>query len=75
MEEFFGRGVEAPLSNPYQLTPGWHGHHFWRSASRLTCASSNVSARSFFSRAFSVSGRFRRFASGTDIPPNFDYRR
>ena len=60
---------------PHQLAPGWYGNHFRRSASRLTCAFSSVSASSFFSRAFSVSSCFRRLASGTDIPPNFDFHR
>jgi acetolactate synthase-1/2/3 large subunit len=44
--------------------------HFRRSASRVTSFSSNESASSFFSRVFSISSSFSRFASETLMPPN-----
>src|SRR5258708_18901686 len=62
-------------SKPYQLAPCRYGYHFFLSASRATSFSSTDSANNFFSRAFSVSSSLSRFASGTDIPPNFDFHR
>src|SRR5258706_6530623 len=57
------------LHPPHQLTTHWGGHHFFRSASRVTSFSSIDSANSFFSRAFSASSAFTRFASDTRMPP------
>src|SRR3546814_7007228 len=64
-----------PLAQP----PGHHvahllassrcAHHFFQSMSLITSFSSTCSARSFFNRPFSVSSSFRRFASGTLMPP------
>src|SRR6266699_3619275 len=68
-------GEPPRLAKPYQLAPRRYGHHFFRSASRATSFSSTDSASNFFSRAFSVSSSLSRFASGTDIPPNFDFHR
>jgi hypothetical protein len=55
---------------PHQQPARRCGHHFFRSASRVTSFSSIDSANSFFSLAFSVSSARRRLASGTLMPPN-----
>src|SRR5690606_5238231 len=55
---------------PHQRTACRCGHHFFRSASRVTSFSRSDSANSFFSCVFSVSSSRKRLASATPIPPN-----
>jgi hypothetical protein len=72
--------ARPPLAHLVNLAEMSHGlslgdgrHHFFEATSFNIVLSSIASARSRFSLAFSASRIFRRRASETSSPPNYDF--